>query len=85
MQKKTILGVNVNNRAKNAAKIQKLLTDYGCYIKTRIGLHDVMDDFCSTGGLLILELYGDQKKRKELEDKLKAVPGVEVKKMVFST
>ena len=81
--KRTILGVQIMNRTKNVIAVQKVLSEYGCNIKTRLGLHDVGDGVCASCGLLLLELYGDKVKCAELEKKLKAVPGVEVKKMVF--
>ena len=35
-----ILGIHVTDRLKNAVDVQKVFTEYGCNIKTRIGLHD---------------------------------------------
>jgi hypothetical protein len=83
MSKKVIIGVNVSNRMKKAKDVQKLLTEYGCNIKTRIGLHDVSGDFCSPTGLLVMEMFGAEKTIKEFEGKLKAIEGLEVKKMTF--
>ena len=83
MKKHIILGVHITNRLKKAANVQKLLTEYGCNIKTRIGLHEVSDNFCATNGMLILELVGDEKKCTDLAKKLSAIQGLEVKKMVF--
>ena len=83
MAKRVVLGVHITNRIKKAGDVQKLLTEYGCYIKTRLGLHEVSENFCATNGLLILELAGDEKKCLELTTKLGKVAGVEVKKMVF--
>jgi hypothetical protein len=82
-----ILGVHVTDRVKHVVGgggVQPILTEYGCYIKTRLGLHDAGKDFCSPNGLLILELAGDANKCKELEQKLTAVEGVSVQKMVFN-
>lgn len=83
MRKRIIFGVQVTNRVKNALEVQEILTEYGCNIKTRLGLHELTDAVCSTVGLLILEMYGDNKKIKEMEERLKAVHGVVIKKMVF--
>ena len=41
MAQRCVIGVLVTNRVENAAQIQKVLTECGCYIKTRIGLHEV--------------------------------------------
>jgi hypothetical protein len=81
--KHLILGVHITERLKHVATVQGLLSEYGCYIKTRLGLHEVSEKFCSPNGLLILEMFGDETKCKELGQKLNAVEGVEVQKMHF--
>lgn len=78
-----ILGVHITSRQVNAAKVQELLTQYGCNIKTRVGLHHVHDEFCSTNGLMLLHMTGDEARCLELGDKLNAMPGITVKNMVF--
>lgn len=75
--------MQVTNRIKNALEIQEILTEFGCNIKTRLGLHEVTETVCSTLGILILEMYGDIKQIKDMETRLKAVQGIVVKKMVF--
>ena len=83
MRKRIVLGVQVTNRVKNAFEVQGILTEFGCVIKTRLGLHELADAVCSTIGLLILETHGDMTKIKELEARLKVVHDIVVKKMVF--
>lgn len=78
-----ILGVHIQDRAKDAALVQQLLTQFGCNIKTRVGLHEVDENFCARGGVVLLELVGDAEKCQELEGKLSAIPGIEVQKMIF--
>jgi len=78
-----VLGIHIQNRVKDAPEIQKLLTCYGCNIKTRIGLHEVSEDFCSGVGLIILEMVGDPANCTKLADSLNAFDGVEVQKMIF--
>lgn len=78
-----IYGIHVTNRATQAGKVQELLSQYGCNIKTRIGLHHVDDNACSPRGLIILEMYGDDATCRELAKKLSALEGVDVKEMVF--
>ena len=83
MSKRIILGIQVKNRGTNATQVQKILTDYGCNIKTRLGLHEVSHEICSTDGLLILEMFGESKLIEDAEAKLRVIDGVEVKKMIF--
>ena len=85
MSKETrILGVLITDRQKEAGKVQSVLTKYGCSIKTRLGLHEVTDDLCSTSGLLLLELTGDVSEMGKLENELVAIDGAQTQKMVFA-
>jgi hypothetical protein len=81
--KRTILGIQLKNRVKHAPEIQPILTEYGCYIKTRLGLHDVHNELCEPAGIILLETHGDEKKIAQLEKKLKATKGIILKKMDF--
>ena len=78
-----VLGIHITDRAKHAHQVQDLFTEYGCSIKTRIGLHNVSENFCSPNGLVLLELAGDERPIFELLAKLEAIEGVDVQKMVF--
>ena len=82
MERHIILGVHITDRLKNAAEVQRLFSEYGCNIKTRLGLHEV-HNVCSPNGVVILEMYGDEKVCFELAEKLAAIRGIEVQKMVF--
>ena len=82
MEQHIILGVHITDRLKNAVEVQRLFSEYGCNIKTRLGLHEV-HNVCSPNGVVILEMYGDEKVCFELADKLAAIRGIEVQKMVF--
>ena len=83
MAKRCILGIGLNDRVHDAPGFQKILTDCGCYIKTRIGLHETSENFCSPSGLILLEVYGGDPALAEMEEKLKAIAGLQVQKMIF--
>lgn len=78
-----VLGVHITGRAQHAPRVQDLFTEYGCCIKTRLGLHDVSEDFCSPNGLILLEMAGPEGPIFALMEKLQALEGVDVQKMVF--
>lgn len=78
-----ILGVNVTSFAKNSGEVQKVFTEYGCDIRTRLGLHDVAEGVCSPYALILVEFIGGEAKADEMTKKLTALEGIEVKKMVF--
>ncbi len=83
MGKRIVVGIHISNRVERVPDVQALLTEYGCYIKTRLGLHQVEESMCSTKGLLICEMCGEEAKTLEFESKLMLIPGVTVKHMVF--
>ena len=78
-----ILGIHVSDRLKNAAEVQKVFTQYGCNIKTRIGLHDASENVCSPSGVVLIEFFGSEDQADGMKTKLSAVEGVQVQKMVF--
>jgi len=78
-----ILGIRITDRQKEAGEVQKTLTRHGCSIRTRLGLHEVSDDYCSTRGLILLELFGENGEQDKLEQELLKLEGVLVRKMVF--
>lgn len=81
--KHIILGVHITDRVHKAGAVQELLTEYGCQVKTRIGLHQVDANVCSPQGLILLELYGDEVRCFQLAERLAQITGVEVQRMVF--
>ena len=63
-----IVGVHITDRVQHVPSVQNVLTDFGCYIKTRVGLHDASENYCSPNGLIILEMVGDEEKIQEFVD-----------------
>ena len=45
--KRLIFGVHLTNRMTEAPRVQQLFTDYGCNIRTRLGIHDADATSCS--------------------------------------
>ncbi|GBF23021.1 hypothetical protein tpqmel_0425 [Candidatus Gastranaerophilus sp. (ex Termes propinquus)] len=75
-----IIGVKLKHRKDEAQELQKIATDFGCSIKTRIGLHDASDDECSPSGIILFEVINNGV---EFEQALQAIEGATVKSMVF--
>lgn len=84
MAKHYIVGIHVTNRVRHVPSVQNVLTEFGCSIKTRIGLHEMSGDTCSPNGLILVELIGDDNNLKNFTSSLQKIEGVEVKEMVFS-
>jgi ACT domain-containing protein len=79
-----IVGIHVQDRHGKVPDVQEILTEYGCSIKTRVGLHDVHEDHCSTSGIILLETAGPRADIDALVEKLQALDAVEVQTMVFT-
>jgi hypothetical protein len=79
-----IVGIHITNRVKHVPEVQKVLTEFGCNIKTRLGLHELGNSHCSPNGLLLIEFAGELEKSDEFVAALKKIEGVETQKMVFS-
>lgn len=76
-----ILGLLIGKKHDVILSVQKLLTSYGCYIRTRLGVNETF--FGEPAGLIILELTGESSQRKLLENGLSSLNGVHVRKMIF--
>lgn len=63
----TIIGIKVANRIEEANKLQEILTEYGCMIKTRIGLHDMGEYRCLNYGVVLIQVVD---KENEICEKL---------------
>lgn len=78
MECHNVMSLILNNRVQNAVKLQDVLTESGCIIKARIGLHEA-GDCCKNEGLIILQLVGSDEEIEKLEMKLNTVDGVKAK------
>jgi len=76
---KNIIIVSVKQRQNVAASVQEVLTEFGCLIKTRLGITDSSVDKCSQTGLIILEFIGSKKEINSMTKKLTKIKGVKVK------
>jgi hypothetical protein len=82
-EKHQIVGIHINDRVKKAHQVQDTLTKFGCLIKTRLGIHETGEEYCSPNGLIILELAGDTAQGEQMLADLSAIEGVDVQKMIF--
>jgi hypothetical protein len=70
----SIIALKIGNREGTAQLIQGILTEYGCLIKVRLGLHNLPADACSSLGLVLMEVVGEAKELESMLAKLNAVP-----------
>lgn len=55
----TIIGVCLENRVESSVKFQKIISELGCQIRTRIGLHPSKEVVCLNRGIVLLEVKGE--------------------------
>ncbi|MCM8710117.1 hypothetical protein M2651_03620 [Clostridium sp. SYSU_GA19001] len=79
----TIMALTLDPRTAQAPKVQSVLTNHGCAIRARIGLHEQSSDFCSEKGLILLQLNSDLNEVEKLEKELLNLEGVKVKHMTL--
>ncbi len=77
--KRNVALIFLNTRKETAGQVQKILTAWGCLIKTRLGIHDGVLDNCTDTGLVFLELVGEEEQHTEMVRKLNLVKGVDAK------
>jgi len=65
--------IKIDHRATEATRVQGILTEYGCNIKVRLGLHEVSKEFCANDGLVVLEVEGEVKILSEMLNQLNAI------------
>ena len=78
----TIIGIGITNRKDIAKKVQDVLTEFGCDIKTRLGLSDYKETECSYNGLILVDVP-NREKALLLETELKNIDNVVIKEMEF--
>ena len=79
-----IVALHVKDRVKQAVGIQRILTEFGSMIRTRLGLHEVDDRAGAGKGIILLEMVGGGDRVEAMVRKLRGCKGVEVKKVVFT-
>ena len=73
---RNVLLILVGHRHEAAVSVQQALTNHGCIIKTRLGLHSGVLTECSEKGLIFCELVGDKNEQKELLNELNLIKEV---------
>ncbi len=79
-----VVAITQDNRVETASSVQDILTNYGCHIRVRLGLHDADHDQCTNSGIILLQMCADQKVIAEFEQELNRVPNVKTKYMTLN-
>jgi hypothetical protein len=73
-----VVVIGIQHRREEADKLQKVLTEHGCEVKARLGLHEA-GSLCSDEGLIILQLVPDEPKADSLVADLNKLDGIRAK------
>lgn len=73
-----IMIIKTQNRRENVPSLQRILTDFGCLIKMRLGLHEA-GNICSDEGLIILHLIDDETEIKSFEEAISKLDHIKYK------
>lgn len=76
-----MIGIRMDNRVDNAMNFQKVLTENGCHIKARLGLHNTAEDGCANDGLIMLQPCGEKEEIEQLLADLNRLEGITAKLM----
>ena len=75
-----MMALRITDRESQAVKIQSTLTEHGCKINMRLGLHDQeANNVCSMAGIVILQLCCSADEARAIEADLLKIPGVKAK------
>lgn len=76
-----IIGIKLPDKIHNAVELQKILTEFNCIIKMRIGINN-SSIFCSSNGIVLLQVENSDNSI-ILEQALLEISGIEIQRMIF--
>ena len=76
-----ILGIKLPNKEENAVELQKILTDFNCIIKMRIGINN-SSIFCSSNGIILLQIE-NKENALNVEKAVLEIDNIELQRMIF--
>ena len=76
-----ILGIKLPNKEENAVELQKILTDFNCIIKMRIGINN-SSIFCSSNGIILLQIESKENAL-NVEKAVLEIDNIELQRMIF--
>ncbi len=75
----SIVVLSLGKRHAEAVTLQGVLTQWGCIIRTRLGIHGAVGSSCSDRGLIILEVVSTAAQKAKFLKDLRRVPALKVK------
>ena len=75
----TIMAVQIDDRTVDAPRFQEIITNHGCLIKTRLGVHQI--DNCANSGLILLQLCGNDDQITAVGNEINSISNAKAKWM----
>jgi hypothetical protein len=82
MKSTKVVLILVDKRTDAALKVQEVLTENGCMIKTRLGVHETSS--CEEEGLIFLNIDGTKNDTEDLISKLNSIKRVKAEYIEMS-
>ncbi len=76
-----IIGIKLPDKMNNAVEFQRILTEFNCIIKMRLGINN-SSIFCSSEGIVLLQVENSESSI-SLEKALMEISGIEMQRMIF--
>ena len=76
-----IIGIKLKDKNDNSLELQKILTEFNCEIKLRVGINN-SSFLCSSYGIILLQIDSLDSAIK-LENSLINISGIEIERMIF--
>jgi len=76
-----LIGIKLPDKTINAVELQRILTEFNCIIKMRIGINN-SSIFCSSNGIILLQIE-NKENAIDLEKALLEISGIELQRMIF--
>lgn len=76
-----IIGIKLPNKEENAVELQKILTEFNCIIKMRIGINN-STIFCSSNGIILLQIESKENAL-NVEKAVLEIDNIELQRMIF--
>ena len=76
-----IIGIKLKDKNNNSLELQKILTEFNCEIKLRVGINN-SSFLCSSYGIILLQIDSLDSAIK-LENSLINISGIEIERMIF--
>ena len=77
----TIMAIALEGRNRFAPNLQEILTEHGCIISMRLGLHETSKNLCADRGLILLQLCGEEEEISDLKEDLSKIEDIKINTM----